>query len=521
MLLWLASPHAAIPESPFDPAYSSLEELHAALESHEVTSEQLVRYYQARIERLNRQGPHINAVITLNPRALQDAARLDAGRMPNGARRSLLFGIPFLAKDNFDTRGVATSGGAAALKSSVPQANAFVLQRLLDAGAILLGKTNMSELAASYGRLGYSSAGGLTLNPYDTARNASGSSSGSAAAVAADFAPFALGTDTSGSIRGPASVTGLVGLRPTLGLTSRSHVIPLSLTVDTTGALTRTVRDLAIVLDVMAAADPDDDATRFQPPHRASFLAALDTPGASRALRGLRLGVITNFRRGNPEVDAIEDQALRTLERQGAVLVPLTLPSAYEQLWPKLLGPIGEAEFRPQFERYLRSLPDGQPRTLAEFIAISESPAIAGSATPVNPGRLEAYRQADATSLTDSPTYIHLLTDSIPSIRRELEAQFRDRRLAAFVFATMSCPASPRFDRADPTYLCRSDDPYKASYIAAAAGFPEISVPAGQVAAHLPVGVSFLGPPYSEAGLLRLANAFQLATPRISPPSVR
>jgi amidase len=512
--LWLRPVNAAMPDVPFNPANATLQQLHTALETRQVTSEQLVRYYQSRIERFNHRGPYINAVITQNPKALEEAERLDAARAA-GARTGLLYGIPFLAKDNFDTAGIATTGGSAALKLSVPRANAFVLARILDQGAILLGKTNMSELAGSYGRLGYSSAGGLTLNPYNTARDASGSSSGSAAAVAADFAAFALGTDTSGSIRGPASVAGLVGLRPTLGLISRGHVIPLSLTVDTTGALTRTVRDLAIVLDAMAAPDPDDAATQYQPQHRPRYLEALDT---TQALHGTRLGVITNFRGGNAEVDAIEQTALRALKRQGAILVPITLPTEFEQLWQQVLGPIGEAEFRPQIERYLKSLPEGQPRTLAELINISESPAIADSATPVNPGRLKAYQQADATQLTDSPTYIHILTDTIPSIRRQLETLMRTEQLQAFVFSTMSCPATPRYDRPDPTYMCRSDDPYKASYIAATAGFPEVTVPAGQISANLPVGYSFMGLPYTEAQLLNLANAFQLGISRLPPP---
>lgn len=500
-------------QSSFNPANATLEQLHAALESHQITAERLVGYYLSRIERFNRQGPHINAVMTLNPKAFEEASRLDAARA-EGTHHGLLYGIPFLAKDNFDSADLATSGGSAALKQSVPSTNAFVLQRLLDQGAILLGKTNMSELAASYGRLGYSSAGGLTLNPYNTARDASGSSSGSAAAVAADFAAFALGTDTSGSIRGPASVAGLVGLRPTLGLTSRSHVIPLSLTVDTTGALTRTVRGLAIVLDAIAGPDPDDAATQYQPRNHLSYLDALGTG----ALHGARLGVITNFRGANAEVDRVEQNALRELQEQGAILVPITLPAAFEQLWSTVLGPVGEAEFRPQFERYLKSLPPGQPRTLAQLIAISESPAVADSATPVNPGRLQALRQADATQLTDSPTYIHILTDTIPTIRRRLESLMRTQQLQAFVFTTMSCPATPRYDRPDPTYQCGSDDPYKASYIAATAGFPEVTVPAGQTLANLPVGTSFMGLPYTEAQLLRLANAFELATPRLPPP---
>src|SRR5258708_4529320 len=500
----------------FSPANATIEQLRAALDSGQVSSEQLVRYYLDRIERFDKRGPRINALISLNPNALDEARRLDA-EAGNKPRKGILYGIPFIAKDNYNTAGLATSGGSSALRNSVPAANAFVVQKLLDQGAILIGKSNMSELAASYGRLSYSSAGGLTVNPYNTARDVSGSSSGSAAAVAADFAVFALGTDTGGSVRAPANLAGLVGLRPTLGLTSRGGVIPLSLTFDTTVALTRTVKDLAIVLDAIAGPDAQDAATRQQPKTRGSYVQAL----AAQSLREARLGVITNFRGANAEVDAVEQTALNELAAQGAVLLPVNLPKEFEHLWTLVLGPVGEAEFKPQFERYLQTLPAAQPKTLAQLIKISTSRAVRESATPVNPGRLRGLREAEATQLTDSPTYIHILTEVIPSVRRQLHALMEADGLEAFVFSTMSCPATPRFDRADPTYIFNSDDTYKAGYIASAAGFPEVTVPAGRISANMPVGYSFMGLPYSEALLLSLANAFQAAAPRLPAPQLR
>jgi amidase len=375
----------------------------------------------------------------------------------------------------------------------------------------------MSELAASYGRLGYSSAGGLTVNPYNTGRDVSGSSSGSAAAVAADFAAFALGTDTGGSVRAPANVAGLVGLRPTLGLTSRGGVIPLSLTFDTTGVLTRSVKDLAIVLDAIAGPDAQDASTLQQPKTRGGYAQAL----VARALRGARLGVITNFRGANAEVDAVEQSALKVLAAQGAELVPVSLPKEFENLWKLVLGPAGEAEFKPQFERYLHTLAPTQPKTLAQLIRMSASRVVEDSATPVNPGRLQGLREAEASQLTDSPAYIHILTQVIPSVRRQLQTVMEANNLQAFVFSTMSCPATPRFDRADPTYVCNTDDTYKAGYVASAAGFPEVTVPAGRVSGNIPVGISFMGLPYSEGPLLSLANAFQTATPRLPAPPLR
>jgi amidase len=211
---------------------------------------------------------------------------------------------------------------------------------------------------------------------------------------------------------------------------------------------------------------------------------------------------------------------MKQLESQGVQLTPITLPKEFETLWGSVLGPVGEAEFKPQFERYLQTLARGQPTTIAALIGISEAPAVADSATPVNPGRLKALREADATRLTDSATYIHILTDVIPCLRRQLTSLMATHELQALVFSTMSCPATPRFDRDDPSYRCSSDDPYKASYVAAAAGFPEITVPGAMISANMPVGISFMGLPYTEAQLLSIANAFQIAHPRVPPPAL-
>ena len=212
-----AGAHQARASGGFDPAGATIGQLRAALDSGAISDVQLVRYYLNRIERFDKRGPRINALISLNAHALEQARHND-GDLKIKAGRSTLFGIPFIVKRQLQSpAGMPTSASSAALKHSMPPLNAAALQKLLDQGAILIGKANMSELASSYGRLGYSSAGGLTLNPYNTSRNVSGSSSGSAAALAADFAAFALGTDTSGSIRGPANVAGLVGLRPTRG----------------------------------------------------------------------------------------------------------------------------------------------------------------------------------------------------------------------------------------------------------------------------------------------------------------
>jgi amidase len=489
----------------FDPAGATIPQLRAALDSGAISDIQLVRFYLDRIKRFDKSGPRINALINLNVDALKQARRIDA-ELKIKSSSAALFGIPFIVKDNFNTAGIATSAGSAALKHSVPPTNASAVQKLLDQGAILIGKANMSELASSYGRLGYSSAGGLTLNPYNTSRNVSGSSSGSAAAVAADFAAFALGTDTSGSIRGPADVAGLFGLRPTQGLISRGGVVPLSLTFDTVGILARTPHDVAIVLDTIAGPDASDAATLDAPRSLVSYADGID----HASLRGVRLGVVGNFRGGNDEVDGAEQDVLKTLHDQGAVLIPITLPNAFEHLWDSVMGPVGRAELRPQLERYLRTLPAGHPKTLAELIHASDI-LRKESSNPINPALLKALREAQASDLADSPTYNIILTQLIPTLRQELQALMASQNLRALVFSTMSCPASPRFDIPDPHYICRSDDSYKASYIAATVGFPEVTVPVAQISNNLPVGYSFLGMPHSEAQLLSLANALQQA----------
>jgi amidase len=486
---------------------ADIAQLREALDGHRITYEQLVRYHLQRIGRLDETGPGIHALITLNPQALTQARQLDRNKPdPHHGR---LLGIPFIAKDNFNTADMPTTGGSAALRGVQSMGNAFVIQRLLDQGAILIAKANMSELASSYGRLGFSTVGGLTLNPYNLARNASGSSSGSAAAIAAGYATFALGTDTSGSVRGPANVTGLVGLRPTLGLTSRSGIIPLSLTFDTPGILARSVMDVADVLDVITAVDTGDAATTLQPQRSGSYADAI----RPAALRGARLGVVTNFRGGNDEVDAAERKALAMLESQGADLVAVRLPDNFEHLWPLIMRPVGEAEFKPQVERYLRTLPSTAPKTLAELIQRTASSA-------ANPALVEALRTTNDTDLTDSPTYIKVLTQVIPSLRSQLQQLMQSKHLDALVFATMSCPASPRYDQPDPSYVCRHEDPYRASYVAATTGFPEVTVPVARLTGRLPMGLSILGEPFTETQLLGLADALQIAVGPMALPEL-
>lgn len=502
-------------EVEFSPFEKSIDELYEALNEKVITSEQLVQYYLERIESYDKQGPAINSMISINDEALEIAKQLDAERESEGPR-SKLHGIPIVVKDNYDVVGMPTTAGSVALKAAYPTQDAFTIQKLREAGAIILGKTNMSEFAASYGRLGYSSLGGLTLNPYNLNRNASGSSSGTAAAVAANFAVFGLGTDTSGSIRGPANVTGLVGIRPTLGLTSRVGVVPSSLSFDTTGPIARSVTDAAIALSVMAGVDTNDYATYAAKNHIVTdYSASLDKD----ALQSARIGVAIDFFGDNDEVDAIIDRAVGQMARMGADVVPVSFSENTQYLWTPILGPVGDAEFKVQLERYLGYLDDDLPKTLEEIIEISESEEVLNSSTPVNPARIDGFKTAlSEASYKLSTEYREKLSNEIPAVQKEIEELMTENELDAIVFPTMSCPASPRFDQEDETYVCDAYDTYAAGYVASATGFPEVTVPAGTTVAQVPVGISFFGLAYSEQKLLNLAYAFEQAThARVTP----
>ncbi len=285
---------------------ATIADIQAAMDADALTSVELVQLYLDRIEAYEATGPGINALIAVNDRALTVAAEMDAMREA-GELMGPLHGIPIILKDNYDTADMPTTAGSDVLAGAIPPDDAFVVQQLRNAGAIILAKANMSEFAASYGRLGYSSLGGLTLNPYNLERDASGSSSGTAAAIAANFAVFGTGSDTAGSVRGPSAVTGLVGIKPTMGLLSRDGIVPLTLSFDVPGPMARTVTDAAIALSVMAGPDLADPRTlesaEFVEDDYTQFLDA-------DSLAGARVGLITDFLGGNLEVDALMAAAI-------------------------------------------------------------------------------------------------------------------------------------------------------------------------------------------------------------------
>ncbi len=494
-------------------------ELARRMDAGTLTAEELVAGHLARIEAFDRSGPSINAVSQLHPDALHEAMRLDRERRRHGPRGPL-HGMPMVVKDNIDTVGLPTTAGCAALRDALPAADAPVVARLRAAGAIVLGKANMSELAASNGRFGYSSASGLTLNPYRLSRNASGSSSGTGAAVAAGFAVFGLGTDSFGSVRGPACVHALVGVRPTHGLLDAAGVLPLAQSFDTVGPLARTVDDAALVLAALAPA------------------AGIDGP--KERLAGRRLGIVMDFHGGNDEIDALFSRACLDLADAGAQTVPVALPADARRLYERVLGDIARSEWAVQLDRYLAAMPPSCPRDSAALLARIEARfgdvlgdefrdefrdgfgdglrvgSGAGAGRLPNPLTIAALRHAVATR--DEPARPGL--SAARAFGAALVGLMQANRCAALVFPTLACPASPRFDLDDPSYRCRVSNPLAPMHMASAAGFPEISVPMGWTEAGVPAGLSLLGRPGDERLLLGIARDYEAATRHRRAPAL-
>ncbi|WP_438764558.1 amidase [Kushneria sp. TE3] len=502
----------------------SLPELRGMLDRGEVTSEQLTRFYLARIGALDDQGPTINAILDLAPGAIARARELDRHRDEGG--HGPLYGIPFVVKDNIDVMGLPTSGGSMVLSHAYPEDSAHVVQQLEQAGAILLGKTNMTEFAASYGDTGYSSRGGITRNPWRLDRSVLGSSSGSAAAVAAGFAPFAIGTDTEGSVRGPAHATGLVAMRPALGRVSRDGIIPLAMSFDTPAPMTRTVQGNAWVLAAMAGRDDDDEATWFNDRAPLEHIESLSVPATSTPLEGLRVGVIEHREAGNRQIEARFARVLERFRALGIMPVQVTLASHYLDLWPGAVGPVHEAEFQPQLERYLRQFGEGQPHTLKEIIERCEAlNQHAGDNPPVTPRRIRGMQYRLSERREGSPGYLEVVSRRIPELREHLAQFMADNELDALIFPTEACPAPPLEGGEHDDYECTAGEPFALGYIASATGFPELTLPMGTTRAGVPINVSLLGGERQEAALYRLGLAFMqdvadddlLALPAMAP----
>lgn len=489
---------------------ATVEQLQAWMTSGRYTARQIAELYLARIEAIDRGGPMLRSVIEINPDALAIADRLDEERRTKGPRGPL-HGIPILIKDNIDTGDrMMTTAGSLALDGTPAPRDAFVVERLRAAGVVLLGKTNLSEWAnfrSTHSTSGWSGRGGLVKNPYALDRNACGSSSGTGAAIAANLAAVGVGTETDGSIVCPSGTNGLVGIKPTVGLVSRSGIIPISHTQDTSGPMARTVADAAALLTAMTGVDTRDEKTTASREHVADYTRSLD----AGALKGARIGVARKQYFGySPATDAVIEQAIADMKAQGAIIVdPADIPTA-----SRLDGcenDILQFEFKADLNAYLESRgASARVHSLAELIAFNKQEAarempyfgqeLFVASQKRGPLTSKEYTQALATCRSRSRT-------------QGIDAILRAKRLDALI--------APTGGPAWTTDLVNGDHFTGASSTpAAVAGYPSITVPAGDVLG-LPVGLSFIGAAWSEPKLIALAYAYEQATKHRHPPQLK
>jgi amidase len=488
-----------------EPDYSEADiaDLHDRMQRGELSSEKLVGWYIDRINSIDRAGPTLNSIIEINPDALGIAKALDNEWQASGPRGPM-HGIPVILKANIDTTDqMYTSAGSLALAEHVPPEDAFVVKRLRDAGAVILGKANLSEWAnfrSTKSSSGWSSVGGQTLNPYDTRRSPCGSSSGSAVSVAANLTTVSIGTETDGSVVCPAGINGVVGIKPTLGLVSRSGIIPIAHSQDTAGPMGRTVRDAAILLTAMTGTDLDDAATADAETHHdySSNLTA-------DALTGKRIGVIRSwYGAGSDErVEAIYEASIETMKAAGATIIDdinIEAGDMYDAEYEVLLY-----EFRANLNRYLES--SAAPvQSLADLIAYND--ANAETVMPIF-GQ-EIFIDAEAKGPLTDEAYLTALETSKSISQTAIQDLVAEHQLDALVSPTNG-----------PSWLIDhvNGDTFGigSSSLAAISGYPSITVPAGFVAG-LPIGLSFIALPWNEKQLIEMAYAFEQTTGVRKPP---
>ncbi|MEX2125173.1 MAG: amidase family protein [Woeseia sp.] len=485
---------------------ATIADVHRAIEKGQVTARQLVLQSLQRIEAFDKAGPALNAIITINPRALERADELDALFAEEGLVGAL-HGIPVIVKDNYDTGDMPTSAGSLSLKQSLPPDDAYQVRRLREEGAIIIAKANMYEFAFSpYETVG-SALPGYTRNPYALNRVTAGSSGGTAAAVAASFAMVGLGTDTGNSIRGPSSHTALVGIRSTMGLTSRDGIVPLYLDHDVGGPMARTVEDAALVLSVIAGHDPADSVTEAAlGVDHGDYRRYLERGG----LRGARIGILrqlSNRDGADAEVLARFEQALEAMRNAGAAVVDALLIPELAKLVPPVQGDaltVWCPSFRTDLEGYLASLGAAAPVTTLQQIIDS------GQFHPDVGADLEYFQRQPP------PDQNHDCRASVGNrelLRRSVRALLNEHRLDALAFPTWSNP---------PRLIGDLNTPHgdNSQHIAPHAGFPAITVPMGYVHDGLPVGLQLTGDAFSEPVLIRLAYAFEQSTQHRRPPPI-
>lgn len=483
---------------------ANIVQLQAAMSAGTLTAERLVQLCLARIEAYDKQGPKLRAILAINPHALEIARALDAERKAKGPR-SAIHGIPVVLKDNYNTTDMPTTGGSVLLEGSIPSTDAFVVKKLRDAGSVILAKANMSEFASGGAS---SSMGGMTLNPHDLARSPSGSSGGTGAAIAASYAPLGMGSDTSGSIRGPASVNGVVALNPTHGLLSRTGIIPLALSFDTGGPFARNVSDLAAMLSVMVGVDPADAATKTGAGKSAKdYTKDLN----ANALKGARLGIARDFMGQDSEVDWVIESAISQMKAAGATVVDVRFPKWMLDVRLEYYNAMRFPEFAAQIGGYLATLGPKYPKSLNEMIQRAEkfSGTRADGAGP-NPGRWNLFKREAASGTLQDYSYLTVRDHGLPLMRQVVEGVIASNKLDAIIYPTSSNrPALIAAPPAPPSAPPSGIPGGGASNIASLTGFPDLIVPAGFTADRLPVGLSFMGTAYTDSKMISLGYSFE------------
>ena len=499
VLIWCGATQVAraqAPLAPFELVEASIPQLQAALATALVTSHDLVSMYLARIDAYDKRGPALNAISVTNSKALEEADALDAERRA-GVLRGPLHGIPVVVKDNYETAGLQTAAGSAALASFIPSEDAYLVKKLRAAGAIVIAKTNMHEFA--YGITTVGSLFGATRNPYALDRNPGGSSGGTGAAIAANFATVGMGSDTCGSIRIPSFHNSLVGIRGTQGLASRAGIIPLSSTQDIGGPIARSVTDVAIVLDATVGYDPADPQTAASVGNMPkSYTDFLQLTG----LHGARIGVVANLFAPDPadvEIATVVRAAIAEMKVQGAEIVEIDIPGLRELLTDRFAGNlIIREDFKFDFNSYLASHPAAPVHSLQEVLASGK----------FHPALKDNLTSSEAIDSRDTKEYVdHRLKREV--LRQAIYKVMADNRVDALAYPTIRRKAN-LIGEAQPGTNCQ---------FASNSGLPAIVVPGGFTSDGVPVGVELLGRAWSEPQLIKFAYAYEQATHHRRPPT--
>lgn len=482
----------------------TIDALQQAMQSGKYTSRKITELYLKRIEAIDKSGPMLHSVIEINPDALKIAEAMDAERKA-GKVRGPMHGIPVLIKDNIDTGDkMMTTAGASALQDNYAKKDAFIIQQLRASGAVILGKTNLSEWAnfrSTRSSSGWSSRGRQTRCPYILERNPSGSSSGSGSAAAANLCAVAIGTETDGSVVSPSSVNGLVGIKPTIGLLSRSGIIPISATQDTAGPMARTVKDAAILLGALTGVDEADAVTKNSTgKSQKDYTAFLN----ANALQGKRIGVEKSFLSGNQQIVDVYKEAIEVLKKQGATVIEIELKNALKDLGDAEFTVL-QYEFKDGVNKYLATA-NAKVKTLKEVIEFNKQ----NEAEAMPFFKQEILEMCEAKGDLNGSEYKQALYKTLSS-RLIIDNMIADNKLDAICGVTNGL--SWCIDLINGDY----DTGFSFSAPAAISGYPHITVPMGMIH-HLPIGLSFIGAAYTEPQLISLAYSYEQATKkRIAP----